>query len=118
MLGDDKFEIRPMGAASSKSRRGSRSQDIKLAEQCWQTGREAIYSENTISSSSTEINYVISYKMLEAASRRSAARPARAFTSFAPATTLTQTHRARRPGAEMKVKHPTARHSRPAWYDY
>jgi len=47
MLGDDKFEIRPMGRGFRKklAARKTDPQDIKLAEECWQTGRDAIYSE-------------------------------------------------------------------------
>ena len=40
-------------------------EDIKLAEECWQTGRDAIYSGKYDLVILDEINYVISYKMLE-----------------------------------------------------
>ena len=44
MLGDDKFEIRPMGRGFVKIGGAETDpQDIKLAEECWQTGRDAIY---------------------------------------------------------------------------
>jgi cob(I)alamin adenosyltransferase len=41
-------------------------EDIKLAQECWQTGRDAIYSGKYDLVVLDEINYVISYKMLEA----------------------------------------------------
>ncbi len=67
MLGDDKFEIRPMGRGFVKIGGAETDpQDIKLAEECWQTGRDAIYSEKYDLVILDEINYVISYKMLEA----------------------------------------------------
>jgi len=54
MLGDDKFEIRPMGRGFVKIGGAETDPaDIKLAQECWQAG--------------FEINYTISYKMLEAA---------------------------------------------------
>jgi cob(I)alamin adenosyltransferase len=39
---------------------------VKLAAECWQTGREAIYSGVYDLVILDEINYVISYKMLDA----------------------------------------------------
>jgi cob(I)alamin adenosyltransferase len=39
--------------------------DIRLAEECWNTGRDAIYSGKYDLVILDEINYVISYKMLE-----------------------------------------------------
>jgi len=67
MLGDDKFEIRPMGRGFVKIGGAETDpEDIKLAEECWQTGRDAIYSEKYDLVILDEINYVISYKMLEA----------------------------------------------------
>jgi len=41
-------------------------EDIKLARECWETGREAIYGGKYDLVVLDEINYVISYKMLEA----------------------------------------------------
>jgi cob(I)alamin adenosyltransferase len=41
-------------------------EDIRLAEECWKTGRAAIYSGKYDLVILDEINYVISYKMLEA----------------------------------------------------
>ena len=68
MLGDDKFEIRPMGRGFVKIGGAETDpEDIRLAEECWETGREAIYSEKYDLVILDEINYVISYKMLDAA---------------------------------------------------
>ena len=67
MLGDDKFEIRPMGRGFVKIGGAETApEDIKLAEECWRTGRDAIYSEKYDLVILDEINYVISYKMLQA----------------------------------------------------
>ena len=41
-------------------------QDIKLAEECWQAGREAIYGGKYDLVVLDEINYTISYRMLDA----------------------------------------------------
>jgi cob(I)alamin adenosyltransferase len=66
MLGDDKFEIRPMGRGFVKVGGAETDpQDIKLAQQCWQAGREAIYSGKYELVILDEINYTISYKMLD-----------------------------------------------------
>jgi len=44
MLGDDKFEIRPMGRGFVKVGGAETDpEDIKMAEECWRAGREAIY---------------------------------------------------------------------------
>ena len=70
MLGDDKFEIRPMGRGFVKIGGAETDpEDIKLAEECWQTGRDAIYSGKYDLVVLDEINYTISYKMLDAESR-------------------------------------------------
>ena len=67
MLGDDKFEIRPMGRGFVKIGGAETDpEDLKLAKECWQTGREAIYSGKYDLVILDEINYVISYKMLDA----------------------------------------------------
>jgi len=42
-------------------------EDIRMAEECWETGREAIYSGKYDLVILDEINYTISYKMLDAA---------------------------------------------------
>jgi cob(I)alamin adenosyltransferase len=68
MLGDDKFEIRPMGRGFVKIGGAETDpEDIRLAEECWETGRQAIYSGKYELVILDEINYVISYKMLDAA---------------------------------------------------
>jgi cob(I)alamin adenosyltransferase len=67
MLGDDKFEIRPMGRGFVKVGGAETDpEDIRLAEECWETGRAAIYSGKYDLVILDEINYTISYKMLEA----------------------------------------------------
>ena len=67
MLGDDRFEIRPMGRGFVKIGGAETDpEDIKLAGQCWQTGLEAIHSGKYDVVILDEINYVISYKMLDA----------------------------------------------------
>jgi cob(I)alamin adenosyltransferase len=68
MLGDDKFEIRPMGRGFVKiGGADTDPEDVRLAEECWETGRAAIYSGKYDLVILDEINYVISYKMLDAA---------------------------------------------------
>jgi cob(I)alamin adenosyltransferase len=66
MLGDDKFEIRPMGRGFVKIGGAETDpEDIRLAEDCWEAGRSAIYSGTYDLVILDEINYVISYKMLD-----------------------------------------------------
>src|SRR5260370_36954258 len=66
MLGDDKFEIRPMGRGFVKIGGAETDpEDIKLAEECWNAGRDAIYSGKYDLVVLDEINYVVSYKMLD-----------------------------------------------------
>ena len=66
MLGDDKFEIRPMGRGFVKvGGAPTDPEDIRLAEECWESGRAAIYSGKYDLVVLDEINYTISYKMLE-----------------------------------------------------
>jgi cob(I)alamin adenosyltransferase len=68
MLGDDKFEIRPMGRGFVKVGGAETDpEDIRMAEECWETGRAAIYSRKYELVILDEINYTISYKMLDAA---------------------------------------------------
>jgi cob(I)alamin adenosyltransferase len=68
MLGDDKFEIRPMGRGFVKVGGAETDpEDIRMAEECWETGRVAIYSGKYELVILDEINYTISYKMLDAA---------------------------------------------------
>jgi cob(I)alamin adenosyltransferase len=67
MLGDDKFEIRPMGRGFVKVGGAETDpEDIRLASECWEAGRAAIYSGRYDLVVLDEINYVISYKMLDA----------------------------------------------------
>ena len=66
MLGDDKFEIRPMGRGFVKvGGADTDPEDVRLCEQAWEFGREQIYSEKYDLVVLDEINYVISYKMLD-----------------------------------------------------
>ena len=66
MLGDDKFEIRPMGRGFVKvGGADTDPEDVRLCEQAWDFGREQIYSEKYDLVVLDEINYVISYKMLD-----------------------------------------------------
>lgn len=66
MLGDDKFEIRPMGRGFVKVGGAETDpEDIRLCEECWEFGRKAIYSETYDLVILDEINYVISYGMLD-----------------------------------------------------
>ena len=67
MLGDDKFEIRPMGRGFVKIGGAETDpEDIKLAQECWEAGRDAIYGGKYDLVVLDEINYTISYKMLDA----------------------------------------------------
>ena len=66
MLGDDKFEIRPMGRGFVKVGGAETDpEDIKMCEQAWEFGREQIYSDKYDLVILDEINYVIGYKMLD-----------------------------------------------------
>ena len=67
MLGKDKFEIRPMGRGFVKiGGADTDPEDIRMAEECWESGRAAIYSGTYDLVVLDEINYTISYKMLDA----------------------------------------------------
>jgi cob(I)alamin adenosyltransferase len=67
MLGADKFEIRPMGRGFVKVGGAETDpEDIKMAHDCWAAGRDAIHSGTYDLVILDEINYVISYKMLDA----------------------------------------------------
>jgi len=67
MLGDDKFEIRPMGRGFIKlGGTETDPEDIKLCEECWNFCKEQIYSGKYDLVILDEINYVISYKILDA----------------------------------------------------
>src|SRR5262249_11118135 len=65
LLGDDKFEIRPMGRGFVKvGGADTDPEDIRLCEQAWDFGRQQIESGKYDLVILDEINYVISYKML------------------------------------------------------
>jgi cob(I)alamin adenosyltransferase len=67
MLGDDKFEIRPMGRGFVKvGGADTDPEDIRMSEQAWEFAREQIYGGKYDLVVLDEINYVISYKMLDA----------------------------------------------------
>jgi len=66
MLGDDKFEIRPMGRGFVKVGGAETDpEDLRMAEECWESGRAAIYSGTYDLVILDEINYTIGYKMLD-----------------------------------------------------
>ena len=66
LLGDDKFELRPMGRGFVKVGGAETDpQDIRLAEEAWAFAREQMYSGKYDLVVLDEINYVISYKMLD-----------------------------------------------------
>ena len=68
LLGDDKFEIRPMGRGFVKIGGAETDpEDIRLAEECWESGRAAIYSGKYDLVVLDEINYAITYGMLDPA---------------------------------------------------
>ena len=66
MLGDSKFEIRPMGRGFVKvGGAATDPEDIRLCEQAWEFGRKQIFGGQYELVILDEINYVISYKMLD-----------------------------------------------------
>jgi cob(I)alamin adenosyltransferase len=80
MLGDDKIEIRPMGRGFVKVGGAETDpEDVRLCEEAWRFALEAMRSEKYDLVILDEINYVISYKMLdvEAVAAALAARPER-----------------------------------------
>ena len=59
MLGDDKFEIRPMGRGFVKIGGAETDpEDVKMCEEAWEFGRAQIYSEKYDLVVLDEINYV------------------------------------------------------------
>jgi len=67
LLGDDKIEIRPMGRGFVKVGGAETDpEDVRLCEQAWQFALEQIYSGRYDLVILDEINYVISYGMLDA----------------------------------------------------
>ena len=80
LLGDDKIEIRPMGRGFVKvGGAETNPEDIRLCEAAWQQALAEIRSEKYDLVILDEINYVISYKMLdgEAVAAALASRPER-----------------------------------------
>jgi cob(I)alamin adenosyltransferase len=80
LLGDDKFEIRPMGRGFVKVGGAETDpEDVRLCEEAWQHALGEIQSEKYDLVILDEINYVISYKMLDAekVTAALAARPER-----------------------------------------
>lgn len=78
MLGDDKIEIRPMGRGFVKVGGAETDpEDVRLCEEAWEFALEQIKSGAYELVILDEINYVISYKMLDAArvAEALAARP-------------------------------------------
>src|ERR1700757_4621302 len=68
MLGEDKFLIRPMGRGFVKVGGAETDpEDVRLCEEAWAFARKEIESERYELVVLDEINYVISYGMLEAA---------------------------------------------------
>jgi cob(I)alamin adenosyltransferase len=66
MLGDDRFEIRPMGRGFVKVGGAETDpEDLRMCEQAWAFGREHIHSGKYDLVVLDEINYVISYGMLD-----------------------------------------------------
>lgn len=66
MLGDDKMEIRPMGRGFVKvGGAETDTEDVRLCEDAWEFGRSQIDSGKYGLVVLDEINYVISYKMLD-----------------------------------------------------
>ncbi len=66
MLGDDKFELRPMGRGFVKVGGAETDpEDIRLAEEAWEFARQQIFSGKYDLVILDEINYVIGYGMLD-----------------------------------------------------
>jgi len=66
MLGDDKIEIRPMGRGFVKVGTGETDpEDVRLCREAWEFSREQIRSGKYGLVILDEINYVISYNMLD-----------------------------------------------------
>jgi cob(I)alamin adenosyltransferase len=68
MLGDDKFQILPMGRGFVRvGGADTDPEDVRLCEEAWEFGCRQINSEKFDLVVLDEINYVISYKMLDGA---------------------------------------------------
>ncbi|HYB60121.1 MAG TPA: cob(I)yrinic acid a,c-diamide adenosyltransferase [Methylomirabilota bacterium] len=80
LLGDERFEIRPMGRGFVKLGEPELDpEDVRLCEQAWEYGKTQMESGRYDLVVLDEINYVISYKMLDAerVAAALAARPER-----------------------------------------
>jgi len=67
MLGNDKFEIRPMGRGFVKVGEAETDpEDVRLCQEAWEFGLRQMVSQKYDLVVLDEINYVISYGMLEA----------------------------------------------------
>ncbi|MBI3404799.1 MAG: cob(I)yrinic acid a,c-diamide adenosyltransferase [Acidobacteria bacterium] len=67
ILGDDKIQIRPMGRGFVKvGGADTDPEDVRLCEEAWAWAKDQIYSGTYDLVVLDEINYVISYKMLDA----------------------------------------------------
>jgi cob(I)alamin adenosyltransferase len=66
MLGEGRFEIKPMGRGFVKLGQAEQDpEDLRLCEQAWEFGRAQMDSGKYDLVVLDEINYVISYKMLD-----------------------------------------------------
>jgi cob(I)alamin adenosyltransferase len=65
MLGDDRMEIHPMGRGFVKLGGEQDPEDVRLCEEAWEYGRERMASGAYQLIIFDEINYVISYHMLD-----------------------------------------------------
>jgi cob(I)alamin adenosyltransferase len=66
MLGDDKMEIRPMGRGFVKIGSAETDpEDIRMCEEAWEFGRARMESGQYDLVVFDELNYVISYRMLD-----------------------------------------------------
>ena len=66
MLGDDKMEIRPMGRGFVKvGGADTDPEDIRICQEAWEFSKAQIYSGKYDLVVLDEINYVITYKMLD-----------------------------------------------------
>jgi cob(I)alamin adenosyltransferase len=80
LLGDERFQIRPMGRGFVKLGEPELDpEDVRLCEQAWEYGKMQMESGRYDLVVLDEINYVISYKMLDAerVAAALAARPER-----------------------------------------
>ncbi len=106
MLGDDKFEIRPMGRGFVKIGGAETDpEDVKMCEEAWEFGRAQIYSDKYDLVVLDEINYVIGYKMLDVERVVEALNPA-------SRTRARDLHRPQRPSQADRSRRPGHRNAR------